>query len=70
MTSGAVERWVVNASPVILLGKAGIIHLLPELCAELIVPEGVLAEVAEGQAADAGRNWLKEAGRPYALWSP
>lgn len=29
MTSGAVERWVVNASPVILLGKAGIIHLMP-----------------------------------------
>ena len=47
MTSSVVERWVVNASPVILLGKAGVIHLLPELCAELVVPEGVLAEVAE-----------------------
>ncbi len=65
MTSGVVERWVVNASPVILLGKAGIIHLLPELCADLVIPEGVLAEVAEGDAADAGRSWLHGAGRPY-----
>ena len=55
MTSGAVERWVVNASPIILLGKAGVVHLLPKLCGELVVPEGVLSEVASGQAADAGR---------------
>lgn len=65
MTSGALERWVVNASPVILLGKAGIIHLLPELCAELVVPEGVLAEVADGQMADAGRDWLHGAGQRH-----
>lgn len=32
------DRWVVNASPVILLGKAGVIHLLPSLCDELVVP--------------------------------
>lgn len=65
MTSGAVERWVVNASPVILLGKAGIIHLLPKLCSELIIPEGVVAEVSSGRVADAGRAWLQEAGKPY-----
>lgn len=65
MTSGAADRWVVNASPVILLGKAGILHLLPELCAELVVPEGVLAEVAKGQMADVGRKWLNGAGRSY-----
>lgn len=65
MSSGRAERWVVNASPVILLGKAGIIHLLPELCTELVVPEGVLAEVAQGHAADAGRIWLRGPGRPY-----
>ena len=63
MTSVAAERWVVNASPVILLGKAGIIHLLPQLCAELVVPEGVLAEVAEGQSADC-RAHLAASSRP------
>lgn len=65
MTSGAVERWVVNASPIILLGKAGVVHLLPKLCEELVVPEGVLLEVASGQAADVGRKWLQEAGQPH-----
>lgn len=74
MTSGAPERWVVNASPVILLGKAGIIHLLPALCAELVVPAGVRGEVAHGLLADAGRAWLDDAGRPYLrsvpTWHP
>ncbi len=65
MTSRAAERWVVNASPVILLGKAGILPLLPQLCTELVVPAGVLAEVAVGAAADAGRAWLHGPGRPY-----
>lgn len=65
MTSGAADRWVVNASPVILLGKAGVLHLLPALCTELVVPEGVVAEVADGAAADRGRCWLKGDGRPY-----
>lgn len=65
MTSGAAERWVVNASPVILLGKAGLLPLLPQLCAELVVPSGVLAEVVVGAAADAGRTWLRGPGQPY-----
>ena len=52
------ERWVVNASPVILLGKAGVIHLLPILCDELVVPAGVVAEVKSGRMADAWRAWL------------
>ena len=65
MSSGAPERWVVNASPVILLGKAGIIHLLPALCDELVVPAGVSGEVSHGILADAGRAWLAEAGRAF-----
>ncbi len=65
MTSGAAEHWVVNASPVILLGKADIIHLLPKLCAELVVPEGVVAEVSSGRIADAGREWLQGGGQTY-----
>lgn len=38
--------WVANASPLILLGKAGFAHLLAELCDELIVPDAVVGEVA------------------------
>lgn len=65
MSSGAPERWVVNASPIILLGKAGVVRLLPELCTELIVPAGVVAEIQDGQLADAGRRWLETAGRKF-----
>lgn len=59
------ERWVINASPVILLAKAGVIELLPQLCAELVVPVGVVSEVASGQHSDAGRAWLAGPGRPF-----
>jgi hypothetical protein len=39
------RRWVVNASPLILLGKIGYIALLGKLSDELIVPAGVAREV-------------------------
>jgi predicted nucleic acid-binding protein len=59
------ERWVVNASPLILLGKAEVISLLPSLCDELVVPAGVVAEVQRGRIADAGRRWLDGDGRKF-----
>ena len=61
MSSAGAERWVVNASLVILLAKAGVIHLLPQLCAELVVPAGVKDEVRSGRMADAGWAWLDTA---------
>ena len=64
------ERWVVNASPVILLGKAGVIHLLPDLCDELVVPAGVVAEVKSGRMADAGRAWLDGDGGRFVQAAP
>lgn len=64
------DRWVVNASPVILLGKAGVIHLLPLLCDELVVPAGVVAEVQQGRMADAGRIWLAGEGGKFIRPAP
>ncbi|HEX2224340.1 MAG TPA: DUF3368 domain-containing protein [Thermoanaerobaculia bacterium] len=46
--------WVVNASPLILLGKIGHIDLLSRLSDELVVPEAVAREVGakpEGERA-------------------
>jgi len=68
--SSMAERWVINASPVILLGKAGVIHLLPKLCDELVIPAGVLAEVQDGRVADAGRAWLKGDGAAFVRTAP
>ena len=56
---------MVNASPVILLAKAGVVHLLPKLCRELVVPAGVLEEIRHGKLADAGRVWLESDGRAF-----
>lgn len=39
------RRWIVNASPLILLGKIGHIALLSKLSDVLLVPEAVLREV-------------------------
>jgi len=64
------DRWVVNASPVILLGKAGVIHLLPSLCDELIVPAGVVSEVQQGRMADVGRAWLAGDGARFVRPAP
>jgi predicted nucleic acid-binding protein len=64
------NRWVVNASPIILLGKAGVLHLLPSLCDELVVPVGVVAEVQQGRIADAGRAWLARDGAKFVCPAP
>jgi hypothetical protein len=61
------ERWVINASPVILLAKAGLMDLLPRLCAELVVPKGVVREVTTGARSDAGRAWLAGPGRRFVM---
>jgi predicted nucleic acid-binding protein len=42
----APDRWVVNASPLILLGKVEQIPLLGALAGELAVPKAVIREVS------------------------
>jgi predicted nucleic acid-binding protein len=39
------RRWVVNASPLILLGKVGHITLFRDLSDELVIPEAVVREI-------------------------
>lgn len=64
------DRWVINASPVILLGKAEVIQFLPALCDELVIPAGVVGEVQSGQTTDAGRAWIAGPGRQFVRPSP
>ncbi|MCF7979971.1 MAG: hypothetical protein K9L82_18580 [Chromatiaceae bacterium] len=42
----APNRWVVNASPLILLGKVEQIQLLGALAGEIAVPRAVIREVS------------------------
>jgi predicted nucleic acid-binding protein len=57
------RRWVVNASPVILLGDIGHLYLLEALCDALVVPDAVAREVEQGPIEDAAQRWLQTGGR-------
>ena len=56
------RRWVVNSSPLIVLAKISQIHLLIQLCSELVIPSGVLQEINCGEDNDPARIWLAEEG--------
>lgn len=57
--------WVVNASPLILLGKIARLSLLAELSERVVIPHEVALEIDAGPAADPARLWLAaEGGRP------
>ena len=58
------DRWVVNASPLILLAKIGHLHLLTELADELVVPEAVLDEVNVGPEDDPARRFFVSTSLP------
>ncbi len=57
-------NWVVNSSPLILLGKIGGLAWLPKLANELLIPSGVAAEIKAG-ADDPARRWLSQDGAAY-----
>ena len=46
------KPWVVNASPLILLGKLQRLDLLDSLAPAVWVPDGVIREVAMGAGSD------------------
>ena len=55
--------WVVNASPLILLGKIARLSLLAELSESVVIPHEVALEIDAGPAADPARLWLAAHGR-------
>ena len=59
-----VEGAVVDASPLIVLCRAGLIDLLPRLFPEILVPGTVWAEIGAGAASDPAVLQL-----PIAPWA-
>ena len=57
------SRWVINASPLILLGKIRRLDFLESLAPELAVPQSVIGEVEAGATSDAGAyaalSWVR-----------
>lgn len=65
-----VNRWVVNASPIISLTKIDRIHLLNELCDEVIIPQGVADEIQLGGYTDSAASWLQQSGQEFIQPAP
>jgi hypothetical protein len=53
------EVWVVNASPIISLSRAGHLRLVTELAEQVLVPEAVALEVLAGSETDPARRALE-----------
>lgn len=62
------ERWVINASPLIVLAKVEHQHLLASLADEIVVPQAVVDEINAGPVDDPARRHL--AGSPYRVVQP
>jgi predicted nucleic acid-binding protein len=59
-----IEHVVVNASPLILLFRAGYGDLLPKLFSRIIVPDAVWTEITAGGIGDAAATTL-----PTCAWA-
>ena len=57
--------WIVNASPLILLGKISRLSLLAELSEHVVVPHEVSLEIDAGPATDPARLWLASNGQSF-----
>jgi predicted nucleic acid-binding protein len=55
-----MERWIFNASPLILLGKIGRLDLLPQLNSGFQIPDGVVLEILNGPMGDPAKVWLEK----------
>ena len=59
------RRWVVNASPLIVLASIAQVSLLERLCPDMVIPAAVAIEVGAGLPQDAARRWLESVGARY-----
>jgi predicted nucleic acid-binding protein len=59
------KPWVINASPVILLSKAGLIHHVPAVAEPLVIPAPVALEIHQCREVDAAVRWIEGVGKQF-----
>lgn len=57
--SPVAEKWVINASPIIALGRVGQVELLSRLPARAVVPQAVADELAQAPESDPAHQAIK-----------
>ena len=60
-----VESWVINASPVILLAKVGLIDRIPAIADPLVIPQPVAVEILSVRDKDDATLWLNGPGKLF-----
>lgn len=60
-----MKPWIINASPLILLGKIGKLGVLPILAPAIRIPQAVSSEVMAGPDLDRAKIWITREGKPY-----
>ena len=53
-----MSAWVLDASPLILLGKLGRLEWLPEPTQNYWIPQAVVTEILAGPEDDLTRRWM------------
>jgi predicted nucleic acid-binding protein len=59
------RKWVLNSSPLIILGKLSSLYLFERMCPNLVIPEGVAHELDQGPVKDPARAWTHREGAPF-----
>jgi len=59
------REWVVDASPLVTLGKVSQMALLERMSSDLVIPEGVALEVDQGSADDPASVWIHGEGASW-----
>lgn len=54
-----MKTWIVNASPLILLGKINRLDWLEKLCPSFAIPAAVSQEILAGPDSDPARLWIQ-----------
>lgn len=54
-----MNTWIVNASPLILLGKIHRLDLLEQLCPSFVIPTAVSLEILAGPDNDPAKVWIQ-----------
>lgn len=54
-----MSDWIVNASPLILLGKINQLSLLEELAPSFLIPNAVALEILAGPSQDPAKIWIR-----------
>ena len=59
------RKWVINASPLIVLTKISQVDILHQMCSEIVIPSGVVQEINSGPENDPARIWIRDKGKSW-----